>query len=96
MRLLGIVVTNPDGDGLPGVSNIPEPGLVETFVPELAVVGFAECVLGRLAGRHVMPVEHSLLRPGQYNVGDELRATAHREGGFRSCGWRSLLVAVAE
>lgn len=49
MRAFYVLVADPAGDQPPGVTEVAEQRLVETFIAELAVVGFAEGVLGRLA-----------------------------------------------
>lgn len=73
MRTLGVVVADPAGDQLPGVTEVAEQRLVEALVPELAVVGFAEGVLRRFAGSDVVSIETPLLRPRQQGVRGELR-----------------------
>lgn len=73
MRTFGVVVADPAGDQLPGVAEVAEQRLVETLIAELAVVGFAESVLRRLARCDVVPVEASLLRLRQHCVRSELR-----------------------
>ena len=46
----GVVIDPPGFDGFPGILQVQKPVFVEAFVPELAVEGFDEGILNRLAG----------------------------------------------
>lgn len=65
MWTFGVVVAKPTGDDLPGVTKVAEQSLVEAFIPELAVVGFAEGILGGPAWGDVVPSSHRAPEPSQ-------------------------------
>ena len=56
------------------MAEVPKEVLVQTFIPEPTIEGFAERVLGRLARGNVMPVEIMVLSPAENGIRSELRA----------------------
>ena len=58
-----VVVAPPGLDEDPGLGERGEDFFVQALVAESAVEAFDEGVLGRLAGRDVMPFQAGLVRP---------------------------------
>lgn len=65
MRAAAVVVVAPFGDQLAGVAERAERRLVEALVAQPAVEALHERVLDRLAGLDVVPVDATLLLPGE-------------------------------
>ena len=75
-----IVVVLPERQLNAGMTNAGEQGLVEAFIPELAVEALNECVLGWLARRDVVPVNRAVLAPVQDRHAGQLRTVVTDNG----------------
>ena len=57
MGAFSVVVVSPGGQRDAGMVQRREQGLVQQLVPEAAIEALYEGILGRLAGRDVVPVD---------------------------------------
>jgi len=74
VRSDGVVVVLPDRQGLAGLGERSEEGLVEQLVAQSSVEALDEGILLRLARRDVMPFDLRLLRPAQDRHAGQLGA----------------------
>ena len=65
VRSLGVVVDPPCFDDLTRLRKIAEQMLVETLIAQPAIEALDEAVLGRLAGRDVVPFHAPFFLPAQ-------------------------------
>jgi hypothetical protein len=73
-----MVVSTPILYFLPGVVKAQEPVRVQTFASELAIEGFDEAVVGRLARPREVQHDTLLVSPDTEIAGDELRSWSTR------------------
>ena len=74
MRADGVVVVAPDGELPPSISEARKDFLVQQLVAQTPVEAFDEGVLGRLAGRDVVPGDAALVLPFEDGVTGQLAA----------------------
>jgi len=63
-----VVVAPPFFDDPSGLGQVGEEVLVEALVAQLAIEALDEAVLGRFAGRDVVPFHAPFFLPGQYRA----------------------------
>jgi len=78
----GIVILPPFFQRFAGIGQRTEKRLVQTFVPQLAVIAFDKAVLLGVRGCDVMPIEPSILNPFEDSHAGELGAVVPL-----SCAW---------
>ncbi len=81
MRAYVVVVVPPCAQHRPSMAEAAEQGLVQALVSQPPVEALDEGVLGRLAGRDIVPLDPALLRPAQDGRGGQFRPIARQEGG---------------
>lgn len=74
MRARVIIIADAFADDMPRVIEIAEQILIQTLIPEPAVECLTEGILRRLAGRDVMPLKASVLRPAEDGAAGQLGA----------------------
>lgn len=75
-----VVIVSPYRKPPPGVSEACEDGLVEEFIAQPSVEALDERILGRLAGRDVMPVDAGAVLPVEHGARCQFRSIVADNG----------------
>ena len=90
-----VVAFSPFINNLPGFFQRPEPVLIQTAIPELAIEAFNKGILGWLAGLDKLQPDLVVPAPEEHSLGGKLCAvvTANASGSASPCSfaWQELL-----
>ena len=92
MRSDAVVVIAPLTDQVPRISEMQEPLLVQTTIPELAIERFHERILGWFSRLNEMQLHPGTLTPEEHGLAGHLGAVVHHDA-FRQT---SLLTQLTQ